>query len=178
MLSTFEFFIILKNCSFYLIHRNEINNRSTYKMITPEMEKAREKEICAKEMESVTEIPVYSKRTLIKNLIVIAVIWLFLFLGFFSLANLQSSLNSNDNLGTLSLSAIYAALIISSTFLPKLMIKFFGLKWTIVISQAAYIIYIFANIFPSWYTLIPGFYIIFYIVQTELYLFYLKLIFF
>lgn len=98
----------------------------------------------------------YSKRTLIKNLIVISLSWTFLFIGFFSISNLQSSLNSDANLGTLSLSSIYVALIVASTFFPKLLNRFFGLKWTIVISQFAYLIYIAANLYPTWLTLMPG----------------------
>jgi hypothetical protein len=36
------------------------------------------------------------------------------------------------------------------------MIKKLGLKWTIIISQCCYILFIGANMFPRWYTMIPG----------------------
>jgi hypothetical protein len=51
------------------------------------------------------------------------------------MGNLQSSLNTEANVGVISLSIIYAFLILSSIFLPHPLIAIFGLKWTIVISQ-------------------------------------------
>lgn len=97
-----------------------------------------------------------AKKGLFKNLIVISLSWVFLFTGFFSLANLQSSLNSDANLGTFCMSVIYVTLIIGSTFFPKLLVRFLGLKWTIVASQFGYLIYVFANLYPNWFTLLPG----------------------
>lgn len=109
--------------------------------------------------ETTVTVKIYTRKILIKNLIVISVSWLFLFVGFFAIANLQSSLNSNQSLGTLSLSANYVTLFASCLFFPKLMVKFFGLKWTIVISQAVYILFIASNMYPTWYTLFPGFWV-------------------
>ena len=73
-----------------------------------------------------------------------------------SMANLQSSLNSDEGLGTASLATIYITIIISCLFLPSIMIKNIGLKWTIVISQICYLLFIAANMYPKWFVLIPG----------------------
>lgn len=97
-----------------------------------------------------------SKSHAVKNLIVISLSWLTLFTGFFSLSNLQSSLNSDANLGTICLSVIYVTLIIASTFFPKLLVAFLGIKWTIVVAQIGYLIYLCANLYASWFTLLPG----------------------
>ncbi len=70
-----------------------------------------------------------------KNVLTIGVAWVLLFTAFQSMANLQSSLNNDQGLGTASLSAIYITLVISSMFLPPLLIENFGTKWTIVICQ-------------------------------------------
>lgn len=70
-----------------------------------------------------------------KNLFVIGLAWIFLFTAFQSMANLQSSLNTDKGLGTASLSTIYLTLVISSMFLPPLLIDKFGTKWTIVLCQ-------------------------------------------
>ncbi len=72
------------------------------------------------------------------------------------MANLQSSLNSDQGLGTASLATIYITIIISCLFLPPIMIKNIGLKWTIVISQICYLLFIAANMYPKWYILMPG----------------------
>ena len=88
-----------------------------------------------------------------KNLLLICLSWIFLFTAHSSISNLQSSINSE--LGTESLSAIYAALILSCIFLPTFLMSKFGIKWTIFFSQLAYILYIAANIYSQYYTLIP-----------------------
>ena len=73
-----------------------------------------------------------------KNLFVIGLAWIFLFTAFQSMANLQSSLNTDKGLGTASLSTIYVTLVISSMFLPPLLIDKLGTKWTIVLCQFRY----------------------------------------
>ncbi|KAG7460982.1 hypothetical protein MATL_G00204680 [Megalops atlanticus] len=58
-------------------------------------------------------------------------------------------------MGVASLSVIYASIILSSMFLPPILIKNLGCKWTIVASMACYVTYSFGNIYPGWATLIP-----------------------
>jgi MFS family permease len=98
----------------------------------------------------------YSRTKILKNLFVIGLAWILLFTAFQSMANLQSSLNSNQGLGTASLSVIYITLVISCLFLPTLLIKKLGLKLTIVLSQFTYLLYIAANVYPEWYFLLPS----------------------
>ena len=72
-----------------------------------------------------------------KNLLVISVAFLLQFTAFNGMQNLQSSLNTEANIGVNSSSIIYVFLIISSIFLPHSLISIFGLKWTLVISQVS-----------------------------------------
>ena len=58
-------------------------------------------------------------RQIFKNVLVVSFGFLFLFTAFQSMANLQTSLNKEDGVGAYSLSAVYAALIVSCIFLPK-----------------------------------------------------------
>jgi hypothetical protein len=95
------------------------------------------------------------KRVVYKNLIIIGFAWILLFTAYTSIANLQSSLNTVNGLGTASLSTIYISLIISCIFLPTILIKKLTIKWTIFFSQLTYILFIAANIYPQYYTLIP-----------------------
>ncbi|GCC30293.1 hypothetical protein chiPu_0008741 [Chiloscyllium punctatum] len=90
-----------------------------------------------------------------KNVLVVSFGFLLLFTAFGGLQSIQSSLNSDQGLGLASLSVIYAALILSSMFLPPVMIKYLGCKWTIVISMCCYVAFSIGNFYPSWYTLIP-----------------------
>ncbi|XP_039980611.1 protein unc-93 homolog A [Xiphias gladius] len=90
-----------------------------------------------------------------KNVLVVSVGFLSLFTAYGGLQSLQSSLNAEQGMGVASLSVIYASIIVSSMFLPPIMIKNLGCKWTIVASMACYVSYSVGNLYPGWYTLIP-----------------------
>ncbi|XP_034508861.1 protein unc-93 homolog A-like, partial [Ailuropoda melanoleuca] len=66
-----------------------------------------------------------------------------------------SSLYSEEGLGVTALSTLYGGMLLSSMFLPPLLIKKFGCKWTIVISMCCYVAFSLGNFYASWYTLIP-----------------------
>lgn len=70
-----------------------------------------------------------------KNLFILCIAFLLQFTAFGAIGNLQSSLNTEANVGVNSLSIIYAFLIFSSIFLPHPLISLLGLKWTLVMSQ-------------------------------------------
>lgn len=90
-----------------------------------------------------------------KNVLVVSIGFLSLFTAYGGLQSLQSSLNAEDGMGTASLSVIYASIIVSSMFLPPIMIKNLGCKWTIVVGMGCYVSYSLGNLYPGWYTLIP-----------------------
>uniref|UniRef100_H2SU40 Protein unc-93 homolog A n=1 Tax=Takifugu rubripes TaxID=31033 RepID=H2SU40_TAKRU len=91
----------------------------------------------------------------LKNVLVVSVGFLFLFMAAGGLQNLQSSLNAEEGMGVASLSIIYASIIISSMFLPPIMIKNLGCKWTVVAGMGCYVSYSLGNLYPGWYTLMP-----------------------
>jgi len=96
------------------------------------------------------------KKGIYKNVIIIAIAFMLLFTAFQSMANLQSSINKVEGLGTTSLAVIYAALVVSCMFVPTLMIKKLTVKWTMVVSIFCYSTYIAAQFYPQFYTLVPG----------------------
>ncbi|TRY61495.1 hypothetical protein TCAL_05719 [Tigriopus californicus] len=91
-----------------------------------------------------------------KNVVIISFAFMLLFTAFQSMANLQSSINKVNGLGTYSLSVIYGALVLSCMFLPSVIIKTISVKWTMVFSMFCYSTYIAAQFYPSFGTLIPG----------------------
>lgn len=97
-----------------------------------------------------------TKFRIMKNVLLVGGSWILLFTAFQSIANLQSSLNNDSGLGTASLSTVYVALIIGSILLPTTMMDKLGIKWTIVVCQASYILYIVANIYAKYWTIIPA----------------------
>jgi hypothetical protein len=70
-----------------------------------------------------------------KNLLALSIAFLLQFTAFNGIQNLQSSLNTEANIGVNSSSIIYVFLIISSILLPHSLMSLLGLKWTLVISQ-------------------------------------------
>lgn len=70
-----------------------------------------------------------------KNLLVISIAFFLQFTAFGAMENLQSSLNTEANIGVNSLAIINGCLIFSSLLLPHPLIALLGLKWTMVISQ-------------------------------------------
>ncbi|XP_008686685.2 protein unc-93 homolog A isoform X2 [Ursus maritimus] len=91
----------------------------------------------------------------LKNVLVVSFGFLLLFTAYGGLQSLQSSLYSEEGLGVTALSTLYGGVLLSSMFLPPLLIKKFGCKWTIVISMCCYVAFSLGNFYASWYTLIP-----------------------
>ena len=58
-----------------------------------------------------------------KNLLLISFSFLLLFTAYESMSKLQSSINSVANLGTWSNTAVYASLVLSTCFLPSIIIN-------------------------------------------------------
>lgn len=88
------------------------------------------------------------KWRILKNIAVISFAFMVQFTAFQGTANLQSSINSKDGLGTVSLSAIYAALVVSCIFVPTYVIRRLTVKWTLCISMLCYAPYIGAQFYP------------------------------
>ncbi|KAF2904025.1 hypothetical protein ILUMI_02152 [Ignelater luminosus] len=96
------------------------------------------------------------KWRILKNVSIISVAFMIQFTAFQGIANLQSSINAKDGLGTVSLSAIYAALVVSCIFVPTFLIKRLTAKWTLCLSMLCYAPYIGAQFYPKFYTLVPA----------------------
>ncbi|CAH0715375.1 unnamed protein product, partial [Brenthis ino] len=93
---------------------------------------------------------------IMKNVVVISIAFMVHFTAYSGAANLQSSINADEGLGTASLAAVYAGLIFSNIFLPVVVIKWLGTKWAISLSFITYMPYIAAQLYPRFYTLIPA----------------------
>ncbi|XP_057650871.1 UNC93-like protein isoform X2 [Diorhabda carinulata] len=96
------------------------------------------------------------KWRILKNVSTISCAFMIQFTAFQGTANLQSSINAKDGLGTVSLCAIYAALVVSCIFVPTFVIKKLTVKWTLCFSLMCYAPYIAAQFYPRFYTLIPA----------------------
>ncbi|KAJ9595724.1 hypothetical protein L9F63_013087, partial [Diploptera punctata] len=96
------------------------------------------------------------KRWILWNVFVISIAFMIHFTAYMGTSNLQSSVNAVQGLGTMSLMTTYVFMSLSSIFLPVILIKWLGCKWTLVVSLVAYMPYIVAQIYAKFYTLIPA----------------------
>ncbi|XP_063837499.1 UNC93-like protein [Ostrinia nubilalis] len=96
------------------------------------------------------------KWRILKNIAAVSCAFMVQFTAFQGTANLQSSINATDGLGTVSLSSIYAALVVSCIFVPTFLIKRLTVKWTLCVSMLCYAPYIGAQFYPAFYTLVPA----------------------
>ncbi|CAF1414159.1 unnamed protein product [Adineta ricciae] len=91
-----------------------------------------------------------------KNLLVISISFLLQYISYDSIKNLQSSINSDANVGVHSLSIIHGCFLFSSLFLSHPIISIFGLKWTLFIGQIPFLLIISANFHPEEYLMYPA----------------------
>lgn len=96
------------------------------------------------------------KWRILKNVAAVSLAFMVQFTAFQGTANLQSSINAKEGLGTVSLSAIYAALVVSCIFVPTFLIKRLTVKWTLCLSLLCYAPYIASQFYPRFYTLVPA----------------------
>lgn len=96
------------------------------------------------------------KWRILKNVAILSSAFMIQFTAFQGTANLQSSINAKDGLGTVSLSAVYAAIVVSCIFIPTLVIRRLTVKWTLCASMICYAPYIGAQFYPKFYTLVPA----------------------
>ncbi|XP_046330249.2 protein unc-93 homolog A-like [Haliotis cracherodii] len=87
--------------------------------------------------------------------VVLSVAFFAAFTAYMAIQNLQSSLNQAADLGIISLSVLYACIIFSGILAPAV-IKFLGVKKSLILSWICHILYTGSNFYPTFYTLIPS----------------------
>lgn len=96
------------------------------------------------------------KRRIMKNILLISLAFLFNFTAFGGLSRLQSSLHRVDGMGVITSSVLYGALVLSCMFVPNLLIYAIGHRWTITVSFSGYILWMAANGYAVWGTMITA----------------------
>ena len=95
------------------------------------------------------------RRWAYKNVLGIGFSVMFILTAFFSLQNLQSSINSDGGLGLITLTVLYF-FFVSFGFLAPSALNILGTKYSLVTGFSFFVFYSFANFYPSWYTLVPA----------------------
>ncbi|CAH1781034.1 unnamed protein product [Owenia fusiformis] len=104
--------------------------------------------------DTTTSVPFLNTIKYRKNLIILCVSFLCVFTAFRSIQNLQSSLNPQGRLGVVSMTFVHLTMVLTCLYAP-IVINRITAKWAIVLGLIFYLLWITANIYPHYYTLIP-----------------------
>ena len=95
-------------------------------------------------------------RQVVKNVVVISVVFLLLYTSYTGLSVLQSSLHSEGGLGVYTQSLVYAASLVSSLFLPRVLVTLLGHKRGMAAAILGYILWMAANGYAVWGTMVTA----------------------
>ncbi|ERN07742.1 hypothetical protein AMTR_s00012p00072920 [Amborella trichopoda] len=101
------------------------------------------------------EISLQSPRNHAKDVHILSSYFLLIFLAYGATQNLESTVNTEEDLGTTSMGILYLSLTIFSLVASPVVQKL-GSKNSLVLGTTGYWFFIAENLIPSWYTLIPA----------------------
>ncbi|CAN6329481.1 unnamed protein product [Urochloa humidicola] len=81
--------------------------------------------------------------------------FLFVFLAYHAAQNLQSTVNTDENLGSISLGVLYTSFTAFSA-VGSAVVRWMGSRRALVVGTSGYLLFIAANLVPSWYTMVPA----------------------
>ncbi|BAF30077.1 UNC93-like protein 3 isoform X1 [Oryza sativa Japonica Group] len=81
--------------------------------------------------------------------------FLFVFLAYHAAQNLQSTVNTDENLGSVSLGLLYTSFTAFSV-VGSPVVRRMGSRRALVLGTSGYLLFIAANLVPSWYTMVPA----------------------
>ena len=95
-----------------------------------------------------------SRWTYRRNLFVLTAGFILVFSAFRSIQNVQSSLNTRNRLGVVTMGVVHLSMFATCLFAPVLINRLTS-KWTIVLGLLFYLFWVAANFYPHFYTLLP-----------------------
>ena len=98
----------------------------------------------------------YSRKITWKNIIMMSFIFMLTYTSYTGLFALQSSLHPQAGIGVICTSIRYIVLVISSMFLPEILINIIGHKWTVTVSLISFVLWMAANGYSVWATMVPA----------------------
>ncbi|BAT17702.1 Os12g0566800 [Oryza sativa Japonica Group] len=89
------------------------------------------------------------------DLHVLSAAFLFIFSAYCAAQNLQSSVNTEGDLGTVSMGILYTSFTLFAVTASPV-VTWLGSKRALVVGTSGYVIFILANLVPTWYTMVPA----------------------
>lgn len=104
----------------------------------------------------VPQSPEMSERRIMKNVLVICFVFFLNFMAYSGMAMLQSSLHREEGMGVITSAIGWASLALGCLLLPKIAIRLLGHKWCMSIALIGYVLWMAANGYAVWGTMIPA----------------------
>ncbi|XP_028765570.1 UNC93-like protein 3 [Neltuma alba] len=90
-----------------------------------------------------------------RDVYILSLSFLLIFLAYGAAQNLQSTLNTERNLGTISLGILYSSFTLFS-LVSSLIVRVFGSNNALVLGTTGYWVFVAANLKPNWHTMVPA----------------------
>lgn len=90
-----------------------------------------------------------------KDVYILSSAFLLIFLAYGAAQNLESTINTEGNLGTISLGILYLSFMFCSIF-ASLVVRKLGSKNALILGTTGYWLFVAANLMPNWYTMVPA----------------------
>ncbi len=97
-----------------------------------------------------------SRKSNIQTLALLTLAYTLIFTAYTCLEVFQSSINFEDGIGTVSIAVLYAVLAASSLGTGPAIVSKFTLKWALIAAWFSHTLFICANFYPVWGTMIPA----------------------
>ncbi|CAL4891585.1 unnamed protein product [Urochloa decumbens] len=99
--------------------------------------------------------PAASRRSPATDAHILSAAFLFVFSAYGAAQNLESTVNTKGDLGTVSLGILYTSFTLFSVVASPVVTRL-GPKRALVVGSSGYVLFILANIVPTWYTMVPA----------------------
>ncbi|XP_021804395.1 LOW QUALITY PROTEIN: UNC93-like protein 3 [Prunus avium] len=99
--------------------------------------------------------PIQSRRKHTRDVHILSSAFLLIFLAYGAAQNLETSLNTEDDLGTISLGILYLSFTFFS-LVASPVVRALGSKNALLLGTTGYWLFIAANLKPTWYTMVPA----------------------
>ncbi|CAL5334916.1 unnamed protein product [Camellia sinensis] len=96
-----------------------------------------------------SETQTLTKKNHTRDVHILSSAFLLIFLAYGAVQNLESTINTEEDLGTISLGILYSSFMVFS-FFASLVVRFLGTKNALVLGTTGYWLFIAANLKPTW----------------------------
>ncbi|KAM3272651.1 hypothetical protein ACQJBY_042642 [Aegilops geniculata] len=90
-----------------------------------------------------------------RDLHLLSLAFFFVFLAYHAAQNLQSTVNTEGDLGTVSMGVLYTSFTLFAVAASPV-VRWLGASRALVIGTSGYLLFILANLVPTWYTMVPA----------------------